>query len=69
MSVATVDVSGKLSEDNNTVDVEAKVKFEFSGEKNNYALFYVLTEDGMQDDSWVQENDMYEFDGYGHQSI
>lgn len=65
MSVATVDVSGKLSEDNNTVDVEAKVKFEFSGEKNNYALFYVLTEDGMQDDSWVQENDMYEFDGYG----
>lgn len=65
LSVATVDVEGKLSDDNSKVDVEAKVKFEFSGEKNNFALFYVLAEDGMQDESWTQKNGLNEYQGIG----
>ena len=65
LSVATVDVEGKLSDDNSKVDVEAKVKFEFSGEKDNFALFYVLAEDGMQDESWTQKNGLNEYQGIG----
>lgn len=65
LSVATVNVSGKLSEDESTVDVEANVKFEFSGVKSNYALFYVLTEDGMQNEEWVQKNGMGQYAGIG----
>lgn len=65
LSVATVNVSGKLSEDESTVDVEANVKFEFSGVKSNYALFYVLTEDGMQNEEWVQKNGMGQYVGIG----
>ena len=65
LSVATVDVEGKLNDDNSKVDVEAKVKFEFSGEKDNFALFYVLAEDGMQDESWTQKNGLNEYQGIG----
>ena len=65
LSVATVDVKGQLSEDESKVNVEANVKFEFTGVKENYALFYVLTEDGMQDESWVQENGMGQYAGIG----
>ncbi len=65
LTVATVDVEGVLNEDQSTVDVEARVKFAFSGEKRNYALFYVITEDGMQDDSWTQDNIMGDYAGMG----
>ena len=58
LPVANVDVDAKLSDDETQVNVETKVRFEFSGEKDNYALFYLLTEDGMQDETWVQRNGM-----------
>ncbi len=69
VSVASVDVDGKVSEDGNSVDVEAKVKFAFDGEKDNYALFYLLTEDGMHNDSWVQTNGMGQYKGKGYESV
>lgn len=65
VSVATVDVKGQLSEDGSQVEVEADVKFAFTGEKNNYALLYILTEDGMQDESWVQKNGLPQYAGFG----
>ena len=68
LPVASVDVEGKLSDDETTVKVEAKVKFEFTGEKDNYALFYLLTEDGMQDESWVQKNGMGFYAGKGYET-
>ena len=68
LPVASVDVKGKLSDDETTVDVEAKVKFEFTGEKDNYALFYLLTEDGMQDETWVQKNGMGFYAGKGYET-
>ena len=68
LPVASVDVEGKLSDDETTVNVEAKVKFEFTGEKDNYALFYLLTEDGMQDESWVQKNGMGFYAGKGYET-
>mgnify|MGYP000251938996 CR=1 FL=1 len=69
LPVASVDVDSKLSDDWSKVDVEAKVKFEFNGEKKNYSLFYVLTEDGMQDASWVQNNGMGDYAGIGLEDI
>lgn len=47
LTVASVAVDGQLNEDQSKVEVEANVKFAFTGVKSNYALFYVLTEDGM----------------------
>ena len=43
LSVATVDVEGKLNDEKTEVEVEAKVNFAFSGEKDNFALFYILS--------------------------
>ena len=69
LSLGSVDVSGKVSDDGSKVDLEAKVKFGFTGEKSNYALFYVLTEDGMHDDAWVQDNGMQDYAGIGLEEV
>lgn len=69
LSVATVDVEGKLNDEKTEVEVEAKVNFAFSGEKDNFALFYILTEDGMQDESWTQKNGLNEYQGIGLEDI
>lgn len=58
-----------MSDDGSKVDLEAKVKFGFTGEKSNYALFYVLTEDGMHDDAWVQDNGMQDYAGIGLEEV
>ena len=65
LSLGSVDVSGKLTDDGSKVDLEAKVKFGFTGEKDNYALFYLLTEDGKHNDLWVQDNGMQDYEGIG----
>ncbi len=69
LSVATVDVEGKLTDDQTAVDITSKVKFEFDGVKKNYALFYLLTQDGMTDESWVQTNGMGEYTGVGVEKV
>ena len=50
---AAVKVDATL--DGNKVIVKSDIKFLYSGEAN-YALGYVLTEDGLQDETWEQSN-------------
>ena len=51
--VATVKADAAL--DGNKLTIKSDVKFLYSGDAN-YGLGYVLTEDGMQDENWVQSN-------------
>ncbi len=69
ISVGTVDVNASLSDDKNSVNLDTKVKFEFTGEKDNYALYYLLTEDGMSDPTWIQTNGMGEYAGKGLENV
>ena len=69
LSLGSVDVNGKLTDDGSKVDLEAKVKFGFTGEKDNYALFYLLTEDGKHNDLWVQDNGMQDYEGIGLEDV
>lgn len=69
ISVGSVDVNASLSDDKNSVNLDTKVKFEFTGEKDNYALYYLLTEDGMSDPTWIQTNGMGEYAGKGLEDV
>lgn len=69
ISVGLVDVNASLSDDKNSVKLDTKVKFEFTGEKDNYALYYLLTEDGMSDPTWIQTNGMGEYAGKGLEDV
>ena len=48
-------VKAGVSLDGDMLTVKADVNFLYSGAAN-YALGYVLTENGMEDDSWIQKN-------------
>lgn len=69
ISVGSVDVNASLSDDKNSVNLDTNVKFEFTGEKDNYALYYLLTEDGMSDPTWIQTNGMGEYAGKGLEDV
>lgn len=47
------------------VTAKADVKFLYSGDASEYALGYVLTEDGLQNDDWKQSNLFFLFAGQG----
>ena len=47
----------------------AEVKFLFSGDASNYAVGYVITEDGMTNSKWAQANNYAQFKGQGLEDI
>ena len=52
--VAEIKVVPRL--DGNILTAETETKFLFSGDASNYALAYIITEDCMKDDEWLQAN-------------
>ncbi len=55
-NVSVAEVISKPILDGDVLTANAEVKFLYTGDASDYALAYVLTHDGMQDDAWVQEN-------------
>ena len=68
--VASIDLESTLSQSKVTVTVNAKVTFPFTVENGNYALEYVLVEDGLTgtDSDWGQSN-YYSGGSYGDMSF
>ena len=53
---ANLEVTATLSDDNSTVDVNADVTFPYSSDNVNFSLEYMLVEDGLTSDDWLQAN-------------
>lgn len=64
-TTAEIKATAKLSEDKKILNATAYTTFFFNGTKNDYALVYILKEDGMSNDTWTQLNDYYEYKGCG----
>ena len=63
LPVAEIDVTGTIGEDG-VLTAKADTKFLYSGD-TNHALAFVVTEDGMQDESWQQSNYLTDQRGLG----
>lgn len=66
---ASVDAEAVLSEDESTVDVSASVTFPYSTDEADFALEYILVEDGLTGEGagWDQSNYFSGSEGYGEQ--
>ena len=53
---ANIAISSKLNQRSNTVNIEAQVIFPYQLTDGNFAVEFMLTEDGLKGDSWVQSN-------------
>ena len=53
---ADINVSSKLSKDESTVDIDAEVTFPYDLFNGNFAVEYILTADGLTNESWGQSN-------------
>lgn len=64
-TVATVNTHASLSSDKKKVLGGADITFAYSGDRGDYALCYVLTADGLSDNSWEQVNGLVQYQGIG----
>jgi len=53
---ADITFTSELSSDQQTVNINAEVTFPFDLVEGNYAVEYILTADGLQNDNWGQSN-------------
>ncbi len=58
--VPVAEIKSKPSLDGDILTAGAEVHFLYSGDASDYALGYVLTEDGMKNDKWTQTNFLYD---------
>lgn len=49
--------------DGSVITATTDVTFLYSGDASDYALAYVLTEDGMENEKWTQTNNYYQYAG------
>lgn len=64
-AVAAINAFASFNEDETEINCGANVEFAYDGIRGDYALFYVLTEDGMSDNSWIQKNGLVQYKGKG----
>jgi len=53
---ADVTFTSKLSDDESQVTINSKIIFPYDLTGGNFAVEYILTADGLKDDSWIQSN-------------
>lgn len=53
---ADVTFTSKLSDDKTQVTINSKIIFPYDLTGGNFAVEYILTADGLKDDSWIQSN-------------
>ena len=53
---ADIAITAALSEDGNSIDVNTSVTFPYDVEEGTFALEYILTANGLTDESWGQSN-------------
>lgn len=63
------EIEAKPVIDGDILTANAEVKFLFSGDASNYAIGYVITEDGMTNSKWAQANNYAQFKGQGLEDI
>lgn len=64
---ADIDLAAEYVADDNTVNVKADVTFPYDADDNDYALEYILVEDGMTDPSWAQSNYFPDYPDYAEE--
>lgn len=59
------DVSADISLDGEIIDATANVRFLYEDDDSHYSVGYVLVEDGMQNEKWIQRNYYGDLKGEG----
>lgn len=67
--IPMAEVFAKAKLEDNIVKATAEIKFLYTGSAANYAVGYIITENGMSDKFWKQANFFYQFAGQGLEEI